>query len=132
MQFPSLSGRASFLCSRYSERVHAAIRGRNRAAPLSGGFAGRGGAQKDASSHQGLVAQTSGPESDVRDHRGVLGPRRRGATVGRLRGGAHRADREDDQRRHQQRQPRLHSNGSHQRRPTSQRVQHLSVATVSP
>lgn len=67
----------------------------------------------------------TGSESDVRDHRGMLGPRRRGAIVRRLRGGAHRPDCQDDQQ-HYLRRPHLHCDVSHQRGPTSQRVQHLN------
>lgn len=140
---------------RYRWRVHAAVRGRDRPASLSGGPAGCGRAQEDASSHQGVLAQTSceltaeeqlprrdeitqlistfiptGFEPDERDHRGMLGPRRRGTIVGRLRGGAHRPNRQDDQQ-HYLRQPRLHCDVSHQRGPTSQRVQHLNQVTPS-
>jgi len=71
------------------------------------------------------LSMTVGSEPDVRDHRGMLGPRRRGTTVGRLRGGAHQSDCQND-RQHYLRQPRLHCDVSHQRGPTSQRVQHLN------
>lgn len=67
----------------------------------------------------------TGSEPDVRDHRGMLGPRRRGAVVGGLRGRAHWSDSQDGQQ-HYLRRPHLHRDVSHERGPTSQRVQHLN------
>lgn len=67
----------------------------------------------------------TGAEPHVWDHWGMLGPRRRGSTVCRLCRGAHRPDLQDN-RQHYLRQPHLFSHVSHQRGPTSQRVQHLN------
>lgn len=47
---------------RYDWRIHAAIRGWSGPASISGGSAGCGSAQKDASSHEGLLAQASGEQ----------------------------------------------------------------------
>ncbi len=76
-------------------------------------------------------AVRSGFGPAVRDHRGVLGPRRRGATVGRLRGGAplhHLQDRQHHQHIYLG-VPGLHDDDDvrQQHGPSSQRVQHLNA-----
>lgn len=47
---------------RYHWRIHAAIRGWSGPASIPGGSTGCGSAQKDASSHEGLLAQASGEQ----------------------------------------------------------------------
>lgn len=47
---------------RYDWRIHAAIRGWSGPASIPGGSAGCGSAQKDASSHEGLLAEASGEQ----------------------------------------------------------------------
>ena len=68
----------------------------------------------------------AGSESDVRDHRGMLGPWCRGPTVSWLCRGAHRTDLQDN-KQYYLGLSSLHSDFSHQWRPTSQRIQYLRV-----
>lgn len=73
----------------------------------------------------------AGPRVDVWDNRGVLGPWRRGAAFGRLRGGAHLADPPADQPPYLG-LPGLHGDLCHQRGLATQRVQYLSPNLTLP
>lgn len=68
---------------------------------------------------------SSGLGAALRDHRRVLGPRRRGSALGRLCRGAHCSD-PQIRKRHYLGLPCLHRDVRHQRGLAAQRVQYLS------
>lgn len=61
----------------------------------------------------------------MRDDRGVLGSRRRGAVISRMRGGANLSDPPADE--HHYLRPAFYSHLAHKRGPVAQRVPHLTL-----